>query len=233
MMQRSGRVQQAFGWPDESHEQEAANQQATAAEALQALIEQGPSGPDLPITAEGMRNESMASHDPTAGMDAAIAGYSGISGLPYDMAPDNPADAHPWHDASPMTQELSERAWQQAIATASAAIEAQDPSITQAAYEQAVGNAVPTDNAPPQVDVETCLRMISDAAEQQAIALYGDTATPHQREQTLDDLVRRLLPGQQDPTGFDVPMPSPHAMQQQPDDPTQFMDPFGPMGPMM
>ena len=236
MSQRSGRVQQGFGVPDESSESEAPNQQATAAELLRAKIEQGLASSSASPGVESVREDAMTGADPTAGMDTLMDAYSGIPGLPYDMARQDPPDADPWHDSNPMTQELSALAWQQAIDAHSASMQGQDPSLAaQAAYEQAVANVLSHDNSTPQPDFETVLRRISDVAEQQAIALYGDTPTPQQREQTLDDLVRRLLPGHQDPTDIDMPLLDPHAMQQQPDDQRMqdMADLFDMMRPMM
>ena len=229
MSQRSGRVQQGFGLPDESSESEAPNQQATAAELLRAKIEQGLASSSASPGVEGVREDTMTGADPTAGMDAMMDAYSGMHGLPYDMGRQEAPDV-PDYDAGRMTQESWEQAWQQVKAMHDASRQGQDPvAAAQAVYEQLASAGFRQDNASPEENVQALSRAIAGVASQQAAALYGDAATPEQREQVLEDIVQELFPPRQDAMDNGMAAPDRQVMQQQPDDRMQFMDPF--MGP--
>jgi hypothetical protein len=167
----------------------------------------------------------------------AAGGYVAAASSPYDAAreaiPDEPFGGHPWHDANPMTQEMSELAWQQAIAAHQASMQAADPTAgdepAQSGYDmvsEVAGLLLGGTEGEPQVDLETILRL----AGSQMVPTLADSMQ-RQPGQTLDDLVMLpFAPGPADQAPPGMPMPEPYPPAQPLDDPMNLLNPFM-MGP--
>jgi hypothetical protein len=164
----------------------------------------------------------------------AACDYIEASPSPYDTAretiPGEPSAGHPWHDANPMTQELSELAWQQAIAAHQASMQAVDPTAASEpapsdddTVAQALGMLIGGDRAESQLILEAILRQAGEPNDQ-GPATFADSMQ-QQPGQALDDLAALpFVPAQADmmPPGMPLPEPFPPP----PDDPMNLMNPF-------